>query len=99
MKREEAIKLTQTALEQLSAALEQGHSETLATYLNTLARFHNYSFGNVMLIAFQKPDATHVAGFNTWKKLGRHVKKGEKGIAILAPMIYRRKGRRAEPAP
>ena len=62
MKRDEAMKLVEDASEQLLAALESGHSEALAAYLATLARFHNYSFKNVMLIAVQKPDATHVAG-------------------------------------
>jgi antirestriction protein ArdC len=52
-----------------------------------MARFHQYSFGNVMLIALQKPEATKVAGFRTWKTLGRFVKKGEKGIVIIAPMM------------
>lgn len=92
MNREEALQLTDTALEQLTQALAQGKSDTLKTYLTTLARFHNYSFGNVLMIAVQKPDATHVAGFQTWRKLGRFVKKGEKGIAILAPLVYRKKG-------
>jgi hypothetical protein len=90
MKRDEATKLAETALGQLALALEQGHSQALTLYLQTLARFHRYSFGNVMLIACQCPDATHVAGFHTWKKLGRTVKKGEKGIAILAPLVRRR---------
>jgi hypothetical protein len=67
--------------------LEAGHSETLTAYLNAMARFHNYSFGNVLLIARQKPDATHVAGIRTWNSLGRFVKRGEKGIAILAPVV------------
>jgi len=44
-----------------------------------------------MMIAHQRPDATHVAGYRKWLELGRHVKKGEKGIAILAPLSYRRK--------
>jgi antirestriction protein ArdC len=52
-----------------------------------MSRFHNYSFGNILEIARQKPDATHVAGFHTWNQLGRRVKKGEKGIRILAPII------------
>lgn len=55
------------------------------------ARFHQYSFGNVQLIVRQRPDATRVAGFTQWKALGRHVLKGEKGIAILAPLAYRRR--------
>jgi hypothetical protein len=67
--------------------LEQGRSETLTVYLNTMARFHSYSFGNVLSIARHRPDATHVAGFHSWIELGRHVTKGQKGIPILAPMI------------
>ncbi len=50
--------------------------------------FRSYSFGNLMLIFLQKPEATRVAGFNTWKKLGRFVKKGEKGIMVIAPCAY-----------
>lgn len=55
--------------------------------LATAAKFHNYSFNNQLLIFLQRPDATHVAGFNRWKALGRMVRKGEKGIQILAPVI------------
>jgi hypothetical protein len=54
-------------------------------------RFHNYSFGNIMQVARQKPDATNVAGLRTWNSLGRSVKRGEKGIMILAPMIGQKK--------
>ena len=57
-----------------------------------MARFHTYSFGNIMLIARQKPTATRVAGIRTWNSLGRFVKRGEKGILILAPMVGRRTG-------
>jgi antirestriction protein ArdC len=91
MKREEAVQLTDRALSELTRALEQGHSEELVTYLSTMAKFHRYSFGNCLLIAVQKPDATRVAGYTTWKKLGRQVRKGEKGIAILAPIVCRAK--------
>lgn len=96
MKAEQARKMTDEALAKLAAALEQGKSEALTQYLSFLARFHNYSFGNVMLIVTQRPDATHVAGFNTWKKFNRWVKKGEKGIVIVAPMIFKKseEGRR-----
>jgi antirestriction protein ArdC len=52
-----------------------------------MAKFRNYSFGNIMLIARQKPDATNVAGLRTWNSLGRFVRRGEKGIFILAPMV------------
>jgi hypothetical protein len=55
-----------------------------------MANFHTYSFGNIMLIARQKPDATNVAGLRTWNSLGRFVKRGEKGIFILAPMVGKR---------
>ena len=58
-------------------------------YLNFQSRFHRYSFGNVLLIALQRPDATRVAGFNAWKKSNRFVRKGEKAIWILAPMVYK----------
>ena len=91
MKREETTKLAERGLAELNAALQQGASDTLTRYLDVLARFHHYSFGNVMLIASQKPDATRVAGFHTWKSLGRWVKKGEQGIAILAPMVGRKR--------
>jgi N-terminal domain of anti-restriction factor ArdC len=63
----------------------------LTQYLNAMARFHTYSFGNIMLIARQKPTATRVAGIRTWNSLGRFVKRGEKGILILAPMVGRKK--------
>jgi antirestriction protein ArdC len=67
--------------------LEAGHSDALTAYLNAMGRFHNYSFGNVLEIARQRPDATRVAGMWAWNQLGRRVKKGEKGIRILAPII------------
>ena len=67
--------------------LEAGHSDALTAYLDAMSRFHNYSFGNILEIARQKPDATQVAGFWKWKELGRFVKKGEKGIRILAPIV------------
>jgi antirestriction protein ArdC len=65
-------------------------SETFLRWLKTMAQFHNYSWNNQLLIALQRPSATRVAGFHSWKKLGRNVKKGEKGIGILAPCLYRR---------
>lgn len=74
------------ALDQLAAALQAGKSETLVSWLKTMSRFHNYSLNNQMLIAWQRPDATHVAGFHAWKKFNRLVSKGEKGIMILAPV-------------
>ena len=62
-------------------------SERFREFLLTMSKFHNYSIGNLILIMLQKPDATRVAGFSTWKDLYRWVKKGEKGIAILAPCM------------
>ena len=67
--------------------LEAGHSDALTSYLAAMSHFHNYSFGNILQIARQKPDATHVAGLYAWNQLGRRVKKGERGIRILAPII------------
>jgi antirestriction protein ArdC len=74
---------------QLVASLEHGDSVPLAAYLSALQRFHRYSFHNVMLILSQRPAATRVAGFHTWRSLHRHVRRGEKGIAILAPLVRR----------
>ncbi len=77
---------------ELVGAVEQITSgEEWAAMLEVAARFHRYSFRNTILIRLQRPDATRVAGFNRWKDLGRHVRKGEKGIQILAPCTYRRK--------
>ncbi len=62
-----------------------------ARFLTVAARFHGYSPNNVWLILIQRPDATRVAGYRTWQRLGRQVNKGAKGIAILAPCVYRRR--------
>jgi antirestriction protein ArdC len=67
-------------------------SEVWKTTLQVAARFHSYSPNNVLLIAAQRPDATRVAGYRAWAQLGRQVRKGEHGIAILAPVL-----RRADP--
>ncbi|MHB2006590.1 MAG: ArdC-like ssDNA-binding domain-containing protein [Acidobacteriaceae bacterium] len=74
-------------VDSLIEQLESGHSDALTAYLTAMSRFHNYSFGNILEIARQKPDATRVAGMYAWNQLGRRVKKGEKGIRILAPII------------
>ena len=78
--------------------LEAGHSDALTAYLNAMSRFHNYSFGNILEIARQRPDATRVAGLYAWNQLGRKVMKGQKGIRILAPIIgiKRKKDEEAE---
>lgn len=91
MKREEAMKLVTCGFEELSQALAEGKSEALVAYLSVMARFHDYSFRNCLLIAKQRPKATQVAGFRQWLKMKRYVKKGEKGIGILAPLVYKRK--------
>jgi len=75
-------------LKQLKEGVENVQNSTnFRQFLLAMSRFHDYSIGNLILIAMQKPDATRVAGFNTWRDLGRWVKKGEKGIAILAPVM------------
>lgn len=90
MKVEQAKQIASKAIEQLIEALERGHSEVLRSYLSAMAKFHRYSLRNLMLILSQRPDATRVAGYQTWKQLGRWVKKGAKGILILAPVLARK---------
>lgn len=82
--------LIKQAVDFLLQQLEAGKSETLTAYLAAMVRLHSYSFGNILAIARQRPTATRVAGFSTWKELGRFVKKGERGIQILAPIIGHR---------
>jgi len=91
MKSEEALKKTESGINELISALEQGKSEALTQFLEFQSRFHEYSFRNSLLIAIQNPSATYVAGFQRWKSLGRYVKKGEQGIMILAPIVRRKK--------
>jgi antirestriction protein ArdC len=91
MNTEQAKQLSETALNRLMAALEQGQSEALKQYLAVMSRFRRYSWANVLLIYSQFPQASHVGGYHFWVKLGRHVRKGEKGIAILAPMVGRKR--------
>lgn len=82
-------------IKEITAGIEKGiqelfESDRYRKYLTTMSRFHRYSLNNIMLIHAQRPDATLVAGFNKWKNsFGRHVKKGEKGIQILAPTPYK----------
>lgn len=83
-------------LAELTASIEKGiqelfQSDRYAKYLRTMAQFHRYSLGNTMLIYLQKPEATLVAGFDKWKnRFSRNVKKGEKGIRIIAPVPYKK---------
>ncbi len=82
-------------VKEITDRLEQGiaelfQSERYKEYLRVMSKFHNYSFRNTLLIAMQAPDASLVAGFNTWKNThGRNVKRGEKGIKIFAPSPYK----------
>jgi antirestriction protein ArdC len=90
MKTEDVKTLAESALDTLATQLDAGRSTALTRYLATMARFHRYSLNNVFLIHAQRPEATRVAGFGMWRKLGRCVRRGEKGIAILLPMTYQR---------
>jgi antirestriction protein ArdC len=86
-KRQTAKEAIAANIQSLVEQLEAGHSEALTAHLNAMSRFHNYSFGNILEIARQKPGATRVAGLYAWNQLGRKVKKGERGIRILAPIV------------
>jgi hypothetical protein len=76
-----------TGVELLASDIESGHPEVLSECLKAMARFHTYSFGNVLLISTQRPTATQVAGWRGWNELGRRIKQGEKGIMIFAPIL------------
>jgi hypothetical protein len=81
-----------TTIEQLANETDAARqSDLFRNYLNASAAFWDYSWHNQMLIWRQRPDASFVGGFNTWLKCGRFVRKGEKGIAILAPMFFKDK--------
>lgn len=85
---EEGERKIDAVLRQLKDGVEGiQDSSQYRLFLTTMSKFHNYSIANLILIARQKPGATRVAGFVTWKDLGRWVKKGESGIAILAPVL------------
>ena len=90
-------KTNQERIKEITDSIETGirelfESDRFTSYLSTMSRFHRYSVNNQILIHMQRPDATQVAGFNAWKdKFGRHVKKGEKGIQILAPTATMKK--------
>lgn len=81
---------TQAALERLKTAVAAFEdSETFKSFLSMQSRFHRYSWRNTILIRVQKPEASYVKGFKGWLDLGRAVRKGEKGIVILAPRTYK----------
>lgn len=84
-------------LREITAGIEQGikelfESDRYMQYLRVMSRFHHYSVNNQMLINLQKPNATHVAGFNKWRdQFERHVKQGERGIKIIAPTPFKKR--------
>ena len=84
-------------IKEIVAGIEDGiqklfQSEQYFDYLRTMSRFHSYSVNNTILIHLQKPDASVVAGYSQWKnRFGRHVKKGEKGITVIAPTPFKKK--------
>jgi N-terminal domain of anti-restriction factor ArdC len=86
---EQAREVATKALQHLSESLEQGQSEVLRSYLTAMGKFHRYSASNILLITTQRPDATRVAGYQTWRKLHRQVTGGAKGIVIFAPLVRR----------
>ncbi len=85
----------QKYMDKMQEAVDKMLSDgSIKEYLKLIARFRNYSFTNTLLIFAQRPDATQVAGMGTWNKLGRRVKKGEKGIMIFAPLFSSLKKRK-----
>ena len=85
------------AIDTLAKAVDSVRaSDTFKAYLDTQARFHNYSWHNTWMIYSQRPDAEQVAGFHTWRKIGRYVRKGETGIAIFAPMRFTKENAKGE---
>jgi antirestriction protein ArdC len=93
----EARERAQERMQQALTLLEDSissilDSESFARYLRAMSRFHHYSAHNVALILAQRPEATRVAGYRAWQQLGRQVRKGEKGLVILVPLISRVKG-------
>ncbi|ADD27340.1 ArdC family protein [Meiothermus ruber] len=89
MKGDTLVEGIKNQIKQLAAELKEGRSQGFLAFLEKAGRFHRYSARNVMLILMQRPEATLVAGIKRWNELGRRVKKGEKGIAILAPTLKR----------
>ena len=90
MKIEQAKELAEKALAQLALTLEQGHSDELKKYLAAMAKFPRYSLHNLLLILGQRPDTARVAGYQTWRELGRQVNRGARGILTFAPIVRRK---------
>jgi len=89
--KEDLLQCVDDALETLEADLKNGHSEGLKDYLKFFSKFHSYSFRNILLIYMQNPEATMIAGYRKWQDMDRQVRKGEKGLRILAPMTRKKK--------
>jgi antirestriction protein ArdC len=86
MKTSELMSQIESRIKELATRTEEAKaSEEVTQYLRFLSRFHRYSLHNTMAIWIHCPNATHVAGYNAWMKLGRYVRKGERGIPIFAP--------------
>lgn len=91
MNTSDLLKEVELGLSKLATLTDEArNSEEVLAYLKFMAQFHGYSFHNTVSIYIHYPTATHVAGFAAWKKLGRHVRKGEKGIPILAPCFVKK---------
>ena len=84
---ESSRQIADEAAKRLVTELQAGRSAALMQYLAAMSRFHHYSWNNVLLIQTQRPDATRVAGYHTWQRLGRWVKQSERGILIIAPLV------------
>ena len=93
---DEVTQSNRERMKEIVAGIEDGiqklfQSDKYAEYLRTMSRFHSYSVNNTILIHLQMPNASVVAGFNKWKnQFGRHVKKGETGITIIAPTPFKK---------
>ena len=94
LSKEEYIEKKQIEQQEAIQKLEQGVKEVFTSekyeeFLKTYSKFHKYSINNSILILMQRPDASNIASFQTWKKLGRQINKGEKGIKVLVPIPYK----------
>lgn len=93
MKANELKQKFSASMEKLIDLIESDEiNDEVNAFWRTMSHFHNYSFRNQVLISIQKPDASRVAGYKTWQKMKRQVRKGETGIRILAPLRYHKEG-------
>lgn len=94
LSKEDYIEKKQQEQQDMLKQLEQGvkevfTSEKYTDFLKAYSKFHKYSINNTIMILMQRPDASNIASFQTWKKLGRNINKGEKGIKVLVPIPYK----------